>query len=107
MARRSEEFIRIVWGHGAIRTRMVRVGHEVRSFTVQFEVWTGADWRPAVRYDSAHGHAHRDTLDWDGRVVDKLWLEPTLPLNEAMVLGEQDLIGNAAAYLEAFIRRKP
>ena len=69
--RRVEEFNRIVWRQGTIRTRMERENGGLRAFTVQLEVWTGDDWRPAVRYDSAHGHAHRDTLDWDGRVIDK------------------------------------
>ena len=65
--RRVEEFFRIVWGQGVIRTRMEREGAVLLAFTVQFEVWTGDTWRPAVRYDSAHGYPHRDVLDWEGR----------------------------------------
>jgi hypothetical protein len=57
----------------------VRVGFDTDQgqgvdFTVQLECWIEDRWRPAVRYDTAHGQAHRDTLDWEGRVIDKLWL---------------------------------
>ena len=104
---RDSEHFRDVPDQGTIRTRMRRRGAVVVAFTVQFKVWTDGAWRPAVRYDAAHGHAHRDILDWDGRVIDKLWLSARLSLNEALTTGERDLIANAATYREDFLRRKP
>ncbi len=35
-------------------------------FAVQYEAFIAGDWRPIVRYDTAHGFAHRDLLHHDG-----------------------------------------
>jgi hypothetical protein len=40
---------------------------------------------PVIRYDAAHGDPHRDTLDWNGYVVEKHWMpgSPT-PMRSTM-----------------------
>lgn len=43
-------------------------------FTVQYETVVEGRTYPVIRYDSAHGMPHRDSLDRDGRIVDKLWI---------------------------------
>jgi hypothetical protein len=35
-------------------------------FRVQYEAFIGGEWTPLVRYDTAHGFAHRDLLHPDG-----------------------------------------
>lgn len=35
-------------------------------FSVQYEAFIEDKWRPIVRYDTAHGFAHRDLLHPDG-----------------------------------------
>jgi hypothetical protein len=35
---------------------------QVIGFVVQLEFKTTLGWRPVVRYDTAHGFAHRDSL---------------------------------------------
>ena len=57
----------------------VRFQHERRRFSASpSSTRPGALWAidrdvyPVVRYDTAHGYVHRDTMDWTGRVVDKL-----------------------------------
>ena len=100
-------FRRVRGGHSAVRTRIWRERREVRAYTAQFEVWTGDAWKPAVRYDSAHGHPHRDTLDGEGQVIDKFWLDPTLTNAEALTSAELEIAANAEAYREDFMRRKP
>jgi YD repeat-containing protein len=69
---------------------------------VQFETWRAERWTPVVRYDSAHGQPHRDTLDEDGRVVEKHWLSATMKLNAAMQYAIRDLKANWRTYLAAF-----
>jgi hypothetical protein len=79
----------------------------VIDFVVQLECWIEGRWRPVARYDLAHDQAHRDTLDWDGRVVAKDWLSADLTNNQAMAFGERDLVKNAESFRAQFIRRKP
>lgn len=47
-----------------------RIEHgRVVRYTVQYEARIDGTTYPVVRYDSAHGQPHRDTLDRAGRVV--------------------------------------
>jgi hypothetical protein len=73
----------------------------------QLECWIDGRWRPAVRYDTAHGGAHRDVLDWFGRVVRKDWMPTEVDYNDALRQAEADVIGRAEAYRAEFLRRKP
>ncbi|MBA2277905.1 MAG: hypothetical protein H0W06_09115 [Chloroflexia bacterium] len=58
-------------GGDHIRVRFATERGRVLRYTVQFEILNeGRHW-PAVRYDSAHGVPHRDTLDWRGETIDK------------------------------------
>ena len=87
-----------------VRLRVER-GRVVR-FTVQFEVWLEGHAYPAIRYDSAHGRPHRDTLDWAGRVVKKDWL-PDKPYAEIVKEAILDIKASWQVYREEFERRKP
>lgn len=53
----------------------------MRAFTVQLEVFSHGRWQPAVRYDSAHGYAHRDRYFLDGRSIKT---ELHMDFNEAL-----------------------
>jgi hypothetical protein len=52
-----------------LRMRFTTVRGDVTAFTIQYETTIGEDRVPVVRYDSAHGCAHRDLLDRRGRVI--------------------------------------
>lgn len=39
---------------------------EVLEFVIQLEVEIEGSWQPVVRYDTAHGFAHRDLYQRDG-----------------------------------------
>lgn len=41
------------------RHKHVRLKDKIVSFTVQLEVLTKNSWFPVVRYDTAHGYAHK------------------------------------------------
>jgi hypothetical protein len=45
------------------RTERGRVIH----FSVQLELWFADSWQPVVRYDAAHGFAHRDMYETPSR----------------------------------------
>ena len=52
-------------------------GRGVVRFSVQYEArfGDGERFRAVVRWDSAHGRAHRDTLDPAGNVARKDWID--------------------------------
>ena len=79
----------------------------VTDFTVQLECWLDGEWRPATRYDTAHNQAHRDTLDWSGRVVGKLWRPVEVDYNSALSEAIRDLSEHARTYREECLGRKP
>lgn len=57
-----------------VRVRLrIEQGSVVR-FTVQYETVVDGQVYPVVRYDTAHGTAHRDRMDRRGRVVEKMWM---------------------------------
>jgi len=42
---------------------------DILEFIVQYETVILGEWRPVVRYDTAHGFAHKDMIRADGEVV--------------------------------------
>ena len=42
---------------------------QITSFIIQLEVLFKDEWKPVVRYDTAHGFAHRDLYNRRGRVT--------------------------------------
>ncbi|MDP9365016.1 MAG: hypothetical protein M3Q10_12455 [Chloroflexota bacterium] len=104
---REKEFFRPLPNGDAIRVRFDATRGAVGAFTAQYEVWADGAWRPAVRYDSAHGRPHRDTLDWAGNVVAKNWLPEGTSPNDALTIAEHDFKANADRHRDEFLRRKP
>lgn len=71
-------------------------------FIVQMEVNIKGQWIPVIRYDTAHGFAHRDTFHGDGG------MEKT-PLsvgdyNSTLTFAELDLHSNWELYRERFLK---
>ena len=93
---------------GVIRVRRSSIRGRIIAFTVQYEPLVEGRFLPAVRYDTAHGRAHRDTLDWRGRPIPSLkeWLPASMDFNEAFTFAEQDLKTKWPEYLAAFLRRR-
>jgi hypothetical protein len=72
-----------------VRERFVKHKGKILGFIVQFEAWMEGKWQPVVRYDTAHGFAHRDELHPDGT-------ETKIPLyfpsyNDALTFAEHDI----------------
>lgn len=79
-------------------------GH-IRAFVIQLEIEIDDQLYPVVRYDSAHGQPHRDTLDATGRVIVKDWLP--FDFDRALAHAERDIRANWQQYREDFLRRMP
>lgn len=43
--------------------------NEILQFVVQYETVISGEWRPVVRYDTAHGFAHKDVMKANGEIV--------------------------------------
>ena len=63
----------------------------------------GAEWRPLVRYDNAHGFPYRDLYEPQGGVVKE---ELDLGLDAAMTFGDWDISENWDKYVARF-RKEP
>ena len=76
---------------------------EVTKFVVQYETLFKDKWLPIVRYDTAHGYAHKDLLNPDGS-TEKIFLGMA-DLNEALTLADIDINEKWERYKERYFRR--
>lgn len=83
-----------------LRVRAQRIGPDVVSFVVQYEAYLDSRWHPIVRFDTAHGFAHRDLLHPDGR-VDKDPL-PWETYNIALTFATHELKANWQQYRQRY-----
>jgi len=84
------------------RYRHVHVRVRGRSFSSrQLETLVGKTWMPVVRYDHAHGFAHRDLLDKRGHAIKTPLFNQDL--NDALTFAENDLKTNWVSYRERFL----
>jgi hypothetical protein len=70
-------------------------------FRMQYETKIGDTWYAVVRYDTAHGFAHRDLLDKKGRVQKTPLFNQDL--NDALTFAENDLKTNWEKYKKSFL----
>ncbi len=87
-----------------VRVIIVREGKRVDAFTVQYEAMIDKELRPTIRYDTAHGFAHRDMLNWEGETI--YWVQ-TRNVEYATALKEaiDDLTTNWERYRTELLRR--
>ena len=76
---------------------------KVTGFVVQYETLFKGKWVPIVRYDTAHGYAHKDLLNPDGS-KEKIFLGEA-DLNEVLTLADIDINENWERYKERYLRR--
>jgi len=72
----------------------------VRAFTVQLEVLLEDQWTPVVRYDTAHGFAHRDLYTKDGR---QLKTPLGMDFSQARTFAQKDILMNWQEYRRIFL----
>ena len=73
----------------------------VTKFVVQLEVQTGSEWRPVVRYNTAHGRPHRDLYRLDGSIT-KQWLD--MSFNDALTYAIREIKDNWRRYAERWLK---
>ncbi len=72
----------------------------IRAFTVQLEVLCKDQWTPVVRYDTAHGFAHRDLYTRQG----KQFKTPLgMDSNQARTFAQRDILRNWQEYRRIFL----
>ena len=82
--------------------RHVRLRGKVIEFLVQYEVRSTGIWYPVVRYDTAHGFAHKDVVHITGPAEKEAL--PFTDYNLALVYAENDLRKHWQHYRKAFLK---
>lgn len=85
------------------RFRAVTGRGQVLGFVAQYETTIEGERIAVIRYDTAHGRAHRDQLDRRGREIDKIWLPADVGYKGALEIARRDLGDNWPAYKRAFL----
>lgn len=100
---KEKSFIR--WLGSADRSRQFVVFDEGRivQFTVQYETFITGEWKPVVRYDTAHGFAHKDLLSLTGETEKKTSLSSNY--NDAFTNAELDIKMNWQRYKDEYLRK--
>ena len=100
--KREIEFVLPFSSEDRYRHYHLRIRNEVVDFSVQYETLINGKWFPVVRYDTAHGFAHRDIFRIKGEkrktpifVGDK---------NDALTFAENDIKDNWEVYKQRFIQ---
>lgn len=96
------EYVIPLGSDGRRRTYHKRLQNNIVEFVVQYELFIEGRWYPVVRYDTAHGFAHKDIVTFSGGVT-KHEL-PFADYNLALTFAEKDLKENWLRYRENFLK---
>lgn len=69
---------------------------QIKSFTVQYETFLKDKWNAVVRFDTAHGFAHRDLIHIGGSQEKKEFDFENF--NDALTFAEDDIRSNWQQY---------
>ena len=75
---------------------------KIVGFRIQYEALIAGNWHSVVRYDSAHGEPHRDTLHSDGTQTKEVFSEYTNA--ELLTIGQRDIMENWPTYRARYER---
>ena len=101
MSEKRLEYIIRLSAEDRYRHLHIREKRDIVFFRVQYEILVEGRWLPVVRYDSAHGFAHRDLMDKRGRVTKTPLFNQDM--NDALTFAESDLKANWSKYKKAFL----
>lgn len=94
---REVKYLRFLDGENLLRVRFELERGEVIAFSVQLESdFEGHGWFPVVRYDTAHGFAHRDKMH-PSRETEKTEI-PTRSFKQGLTFAIGDLENNWREY---------
>jgi hypothetical protein len=100
------EYIRDFTGDVRYRVRFAVEKGKVGEFVVQLELQIAEQWNPVVRYDTAHGFAHRDQYNANG-IVGHHELLPVSDYNSALTFAIEDVRTNWEAWVRGFRGEQP
>lgn len=101
---KEKEYIVLLGEDSRIRHYHSRMGQQIIEFMIQLEIDVNGAWKPVVRYDTAHGFAHRDIIHPQGE-VDKTPVAMG-DYNAALSFAELDLRSNWEMYRERFLKEE-
>jgi hypothetical protein len=73
---------------------------QIVAFTVQMELLVGHHWEPVVRFDTAHGFAHRDLYRRSGGAI-KTPLG--MDFRTARTFAQEEILANWRRYRDVFL----
>lgn len=73
---------------------------QITEFLIQYELFINGQWHPVLRYDTAHGHPHRDILHPDGTQTKEMFQNYSNA--EVLTIGQRDIIENWQIYQTAY-----
>jgi len=76
---------------------------EITRFVVQYETLVMEEWRPVVRYDTAHGFAHKDILSPSGGTEKETVVSHSY--NETFTNAETDIKLNWQRYKAEYLKK--
>lgn len=102
LIQREVEFIIPLSHEDRYRHYHLRIKGEIIDFAVQYETFFNGKWFPVVRYDTSHGFAHRDIINFKAE-------KRKTPLfitnnNDALTFAENDIKDNWEVYKQRFLR---
>ena len=86
------------------RHKHVKEKGKILFFRIQYETKLDDIWYPVVRYDTAHGFAHRDLLDKKGNIRKTPLFNQDY--NDALLFAESDLKENWMIYKDRFLEEE-
>lgn len=96
------EYVTPLGFDGRRRTQHIRVDNNVIEFVVQYEINIKNRWYPVVRYDTAHGFAHKDILSCKSDMRKEIL--PFDDFNLALTFAEKDLKDNWQKYRKRYLK---
>ena len=100
---KRKEYIYLLSDRDRKRHVHTRMGKTITDFVVQYEIFINDKWCPVVRYDTAHGYAHKDHIYPDGS-KEKVILG-IYSYNAALTLADMDINQNWDTYKLRYLRR--
>jgi hypothetical protein len=85
------------------RIRIETEAGQVTGFLVQHETTIEDQRIPVIRYETAHGFAHRDVLGRRGEIIAKQPMASHLSLQDALAHGMRDVRENWRRYRRDFL----
>ena len=99
---RLVQFLVSITSQDRRRRRHVAERGRILQFIVQYETIVEGRWLPVVRYDTAHGYAHKHVFHPDDR--EDIIRMQTQDYNKALSIAEEDVRNNWLNYKVTFLK---